>query len=36
VTSKSDNLKSGTAVPADGGSFTAGLASMTVTTFVGK
>ena len=36
VTSASDNLQSGTAVTVSGGSFTATLASMTVTTFVGK
>ena len=36
VTSASDNLKSGTAVSVSGGSFTAALASKTVTTFVGK
>jgi O-glycosyl hydrolase len=36
VTSASDDLVSGTAVPVTGGSFTASLASQTVTTFVGK
>jgi O-glycosyl hydrolase len=36
VTSASDNLQSGTAVTVSGGSFTATLASMTVTTFIGK
>jgi O-glycosyl hydrolase len=36
VTSLTDNLASGTAVTVTGGSFTASLASMTVTTFVGK
>ena len=36
VTSASDNLKSGTALSVSGGSFTATLASLTVTTFVGK
>ena len=36
VTSASDNLASKTAVTVSGGSFTATLASMTVTTFVGK
>jgi O-glycosyl hydrolase len=36
VTSSSANLVNGTAVPVSGGVFTASLASMTVTTFVGK
>ena len=36
VTSASDNLAAKTAVPVSGGAFTASLASMTVTTFVGK
>ena len=36
VTSATDNLASKTAVPVSGGSFTAALASKTVTTFVGK
>jgi glucuronoarabinoxylan endo-1,4-beta-xylanase len=36
VTSESDNLASKTAVTVSGGSFTAALASKTVTTFVGK
>ncbi|HYQ42152.1 MAG TPA: hypothetical protein VER11_09290 [Polyangiaceae bacterium] len=36
VTSASDNLKDGTAIPVTGGSFMAALASKTVTTFVGK
>ena len=36
VTSASDNLVSKTAVTVSGGSFTATLASKTVTTFVGK
>jgi O-glycosyl hydrolase len=36
VTSASDNLKAGTAVAVTGGSLTASLAAMTVTTFVGK
>jgi len=36
LTSASDNLKAGIAVTVSGGSFTATLASMTVTTFVGK
>jgi glucuronoarabinoxylan endo-1,4-beta-xylanase len=36
VTSKTEDLKSGTPVTVTGGSFTATLASMTVTTFVGK
>ena len=36
VTSLTDNLASGTAVTVTGGSFTASLASMTVTTFGGK
>jgi len=36
VTSATDNLASKTAVPVAAGSFTATLASMTVTTFVGK
>jgi glucuronoarabinoxylan endo-1,4-beta-xylanase len=36
VTSATDNLKAGTAVPVTGGSFMASLPSKTVTTFVGK
>ncbi len=36
VTSATDNLKSGTAVPVISGSFTATLGATTVTTFVGK
>ncbi len=36
VTSASDNLNAGPEVTVSGGSFTATLASMTVTTFVGK
>jgi len=36
VTSATDNIKPGTAVPVSGGSFMAALASKTVTTFVGK
>ena len=36
VTSSSDNLAAKTAVAVSGGSFTASLASKTVTTFVGK
>lgn len=36
VTSATDNLKAGTAVPVTGGSFMATLATKTVTTFVGK
>jgi len=36
VTSATDNLASKTAIPVTAGSFTAALASMTVTTFVGK
>jgi glucuronoarabinoxylan endo-1,4-beta-xylanase len=36
VTSATDNLKSGTAVAVSGGSFSATLASQTVTTFVGR
>jgi glucuronoarabinoxylan endo-1,4-beta-xylanase len=36
VTSATDNLKAGTAVPVSGGVFMASLASKTVTTFVGK
>jgi glucuronoarabinoxylan endo-1,4-beta-xylanase len=36
VTSASDNLKAGTTVPVRGGTFTASLASLTVTTFVCK
>jgi len=36
VTSATDNLKAGTAVAVTGGSLTASLAAMTVTTFVGK
>jgi glucuronoarabinoxylan endo-1,4-beta-xylanase len=36
VTSSSDDLKAGSAVTVTNGSFTASLASMTVTTFVGK
>ena len=36
VTSATDNLVAKTAVPVSGGSFTATLASKTVTTFVGK
>jgi glucuronoarabinoxylan endo-1,4-beta-xylanase len=36
VTSSSDNLASKTAIAVSGGSFTATLASKTVTTFVGK
>jgi glucuronoarabinoxylan endo-1,4-beta-xylanase len=36
VTSENDNLNAGPEVPVSGGSFTAVLASMTVTTFVGK
>jgi O-glycosyl hydrolase len=36
VTSSTDNLISKTAVAVSGGSFTASLASKTVTTFVGK
>jgi O-glycosyl hydrolase len=36
VTSSADNLKAGTAVTVTGGSFTATLGSMTVTTFVGE
>ena len=36
VTSSSANLIGGTAVPVSGGIFTATLAAMTVTTFVGK
>jgi glucuronoarabinoxylan endo-1,4-beta-xylanase len=36
VTTATDNLASRTAVPVSGGSFTAALASKTVTTFVGK
>jgi glucuronoarabinoxylan endo-1,4-beta-xylanase len=36
VTSSGENLKAGTAVAVTGGSFTATLASMTVTTFVGN
>jgi glucuronoarabinoxylan endo-1,4-beta-xylanase len=36
VTSANDNLKTGTAVTVTGGTFTAALASKTVTTFVGK
>jgi glucuronoarabinoxylan endo-1,4-beta-xylanase len=36
VTSATENLKAGTAVPVTGGSFMASLASKTITTFVGK
>jgi len=36
VTSSSDSLKAGTAIPVSAGSFTATLAGTTVTTFVGK
>ncbi len=36
VTSATDDLVAKTAVPVTAGSFTAALASMTVTTFVGK
>ena len=36
VTSATDNLMAKTALPVTGGTFTAALASMTVTTFVGK
>jgi hypothetical protein len=36
VTTATDNLVSKPAVPVSGGSFTAALASKTVTTFVGK
>jgi glucuronoarabinoxylan endo-1,4-beta-xylanase len=36
LTSAADNLKSGSAIPVTSGSFTAALASKTVTTFVGK
>ena len=36
VTSSSDNLKAGTAVPVTGGTFTASLGASTVTTFVCK
>ena len=36
VTSATENLKAGTAVPVTGGVFMAALPSKTVTTFVGK
>jgi O-glycosyl hydrolase len=36
VTSGTDNLKAGTAIPVTGGSFMASLPSKTITTFVGK